>query len=87
MLERKVEKIILSELHVEVPDTETDIIDTGLVDSLGFVRLLSVLEREFQLQIDLDQLDLDDFRTVASIAGFLERRRPGTVKAAPVASE
>lgn len=74
MIERRVEKIFLDELRVEVPDRETDVIETGLVDSLTLVQLLSILEREFEMEMDLRELDLDDFRSVASIAGLLERR-------------
>lgn len=87
MVERRVEEIFLRELQVEVPDRDTDVIETGLVDSLAFVRLLSVLEREFQLEIDLDRLELDDFRSVSSIAGFLERRRAGATEPAPLAGD
>lgn len=74
MIERRVEKIFLDELRVEVPDRKTDVIETGLVDSLTLVQLLSILEREFEVEMDLQELDLDDFRSVASIAGLLERR-------------
>lgn len=87
LLERRVEEIFLRELQVEVPGRDIDVIDSGLVDSLSFVRLLSVLEREFQLQIDLDRLELDDFRTVSSIAGFLEGRRPDAPEPMPVAGD
>lgn len=74
MIERRVEEIFLTELRVEVPDRDTDVIDTGLVDSLTLVQLLSILEREFEVRIDLEELDLDDFRSVSSIADLLERR-------------
>lgn len=87
MLERRVEEIFLKELQVEVPGREADIIDTGLVNSLAFVRLLSSLEQEFQLQIELDELDLDDFRTVSSIVDFLERKRTSGAEAVPAGGD
>lgn len=87
MTERKVEEIFSRELQVEVPSRETDVIDTGLIDSLTFVQLLSILEREFQFEIDLEQLRLDDFRTVSSIAGFLDARMNGESTVATVAGD
>ncbi len=87
MMEERIEQIFLKELQVEVPDRQTDVIDTGLIDSLTFVQLLSVLEREFEVQIELDQLELDDFRTVTSIAGFLEQRRGATGGVTAVAGD
>lgn len=86
-LERRVEGIFLTELQVEIPDRETDVIDTGLVNSLAFVRLLSLLEQEFQLRIELAELDLDDFRTVSSIVEFLERRRASGAEAVPAGGD
>ncbi len=86
-LARRVEEIFLTELQVEVPDRETDVIATGLVNSLAFVRLLSLLEQEFQLRIDVDELDLDDFRTVSSILDFLERQRTGGAEAVPAGGD
>lgn len=87
MLERRVEEIFARELQVEVPGRDIDIIDSGLVDSLSFVRLLSVLEEEFQFQIDLDRLELDDFRTVSSIAGYLDQRGSDAAEPVPVAGD
>lgn len=74
MIERRVEKIFVDQLRVEVPDRDTDVIETGLVDSLTLVQLLSILEREFEVEMDLQELDLDDFRSIARIAGLLERK-------------
>lgn len=86
-LERRVKEIFLTELQVEVPDRETDIMATGLVNSLAFVRLLSLLEQEFQLRIEVDELDLDDFRTVSSIVEFLERKRTSGAEAVPAGGD
>lgn len=73
-VESRVERIFSGELKVEVPSRDTDVIDTGILDSLGFVRLLGTLEREFGTRIDLEELELDDFRSIASIARFLRAR-------------
>lgn len=61
-------RLFSEELNVEVPAPETDLLRTGLLDSLKFVDLLFSLEQEFGAQIDLDKLDLDHFRTVDQIA-------------------
>lgn len=53
------------ELHVDV---DTDVIADGILDSLAFVRLLVSLEEEFGLEVNLAELDLEDFSSVSSIA-------------------
>jgi acyl carrier protein len=58
--------------------TETDLIATGLLDSLALVDLLVQLEQEFDVQINLDDLEIDNFRSVRNIAAFIHRQRGGT---------
>lgn len=58
-------------LSMPAPPPEEDIIETGLLDSLGLVTLLFEIEQEFGLQIPLESLEIDDFRSLAGIARLL----------------
>lgn len=58
-------------LGVRVPDDDTDVIATGLLDSLGVAELLLTLEERFGITIDMATLDLDDVRSVRSIVGLV----------------
>ena len=60
-------------LGVRVPDDDTDVIATGLLDSLGVAELLLTLEERFDVTIDMASLDLDDIRSVRSIVALLAR--------------
>lgn len=64
-------------LHVEVPSVETDLLETGRLDSLGFVDLLVHLEREFGTEVSPADLELDNFRSIARIAAFVSARTNG----------
>lgn len=66
MHERIIE--IISEINpfVEVGEN-TDFIEEEVLDSLGIMALISELERAFGVKIDLGTVELDDFRTMASI--------------------
>lgn len=70
-LETRVQRIFLEQMQFDVPSVEEDLFDSGVVDSLSFVELLVHLEEEFGRRIDIEELDLDDFRTVAKIARVL----------------
>jgi len=70
-LEDQLERLFAEKLNVEVPSVETDLIDTGLVDSLTFVEFLAQLEAGFGIQVSLEDLEIDRFRTIARIAGFI----------------
>jgi acyl carrier protein len=47
--------------------TEEDLIETRLVDSLSFVEFIFVVEQASGNKIDMDNVDLDDLRTLAAI--------------------
>jgi acyl carrier protein len=64
--------LIRQELGVEVVAFDADLIETGLIDSLGLITLLAEIEREFGFELPLDTLEVDDFRTVERAAAYVE---------------
>jgi methoxymalonate biosynthesis acyl carrier protein len=70
-LTQQISTLFREKLHLQVPSPDTDLIDTGLVDSLTFVEFLAQLEQEFGVHLSLDDLELDRFRTVTRIAAFV----------------
>lgn len=76
----KVRGLFSEVLGVRVPDDDTDVIATGLLDSLGLAELLLTLESEFDITFDVATLHLDDVRSVRAIVSYLSatRGRVGT---------
>jgi acyl carrier protein len=72
VVEHRVLTILREGLDVEV-DPELDVIDSGLLDSLTFVDLVVRLEIAFDTTIDVESIELDDFRSARSIVGYLAR--------------
>src|SRR5436309_991640 len=58
-------------LHVEVSSVETDLIETGALDSLTFIELLLHLEQKLGFKISLEDLELENFRSITGIAKFI----------------
>ena len=54
--------------HIEVPSADTDLLESGILDSFQFVELLLQLEQNFNLRMKIDHIDLEDLRTLARIA-------------------
>jgi acyl carrier protein len=69
-------ELFARKLNLNVPSVDTDLIGTGLLDSLTLVELLAQLEETFSVSISADDLELEQFRSIASIAGFVVQRRP-----------
>jgi acyl carrier protein len=66
---------IFRELTIEVPDPDVDVIETGLLDSLGLVTVVYELEQRCGITIPFETLEVDDFRTVRSIARLAQERQ------------
>jgi D-alanine--poly(phosphoribitol) ligase subunit 2 len=67
----RAQRVFEDALHVAAPGPDVDIIQAGLIDSLALVTLLFELEVEFDVQLPLETLGVDDFRTIANIARTL----------------
>jgi D-alanine--poly(phosphoribitol) ligase subunit 2 len=64
--------LIRDRLHVDVGSIDTDLFETGLIDSLAFVELLIGLEAELGVSLGVDDLDVEAFRTVRRISQLVD---------------
>lgn len=69
----RVRRLFREALNVEVASDETDLIETGVLDSLALVELLFAIEREFSVSFALDEFEIDSFRTVSTISESIAR--------------
>ena len=75
-VESTIHRIFVDRLELDV-DVHTDVLSTGLLDSVAFVQLLAELEQEFGLRVDVADLRLEDFSSVSRIARFVSASRDG----------
>lgn len=74
-LETRITSLFEESLNVSVPSRETDLFESGGLDSLVFVELLVLMEREFGVSVALEEMELDNFRSIARIAEYLRSQR------------
>jgi acyl carrier protein len=84
-LVRTIGKLIAEKLLVEVDSPEDDLLATGVLDSLTLIELLLNLEHHFGMRIPLDELEIEDVRSVRSIARLVESKSPMRSRAVEVA--
>lgn len=51
-----------------------DLVGSGLVDSLGMMRLIAFIEKQFEIQIGPDDMTVENFGTLQSIEAFLKNK-------------
>ena len=69
-----VRRLIADRLHIDEPAPDLDLIDNGVLDSLALVEILFELERTFGIELALEELDIENFRTPTRIAAFVGRQ-------------
>ena len=74
-LHTEIASLLVHNLNVDVASVEDDLIDSGLLDSLKIVELLMELESRFMVKIPFEDLELESFRCVASIASLIANLR------------
>ncbi|WP_027343213.1 acyl carrier protein [Hamadaea tsunoensis] len=76
-----IRKYIVGEFAPDIaPDRlagDYDLLAGGVVDSLGLLKVISFLEREFGLPVDDLDLSPDDFRSIDEIDAFVARHTSG----------
>ena len=70
-LQQRVLAFLAEDMQLPVSDVTVDLIGEGVLDSLVFVDLIARLEETFAFQIDLADLEIDEFRSVQQIAAYV----------------
>lgn len=72
----KVHNYIIKESFAEKSDihTETLIFENNLLDSMGFLFLIDFLKEEFNIEVEDDELNNDNFKSIMSISDFVSAK-------------
>ena len=58
---------------------DDNLLTSGLIDSLGIIRLVNFIEDSFGVQVRPEDITIENFRTVNVIAEYLQRRQAETI--------
>jgi acyl carrier protein len=71
----QIKSILSNVINADVPSSDTDLVETGMLDSLALVSFILELETNFGLSVSYDNLEIDNFRTIKSIAQFVRQHQ------------
>ncbi|MCC6190604.1 MAG: acyl carrier protein [Anaerolineales bacterium] len=72
---KKIASFLARHLRTAELDGDEDIFAAGLVNSLFAMQIVLFVEKEFSVTVENDDLQLDNFRSVNAIAGFVARKQ------------
>jgi acyl carrier protein len=59
-------------------DENTNLIESGLIDSISLVRLITFLEEHFQIRVQDEEIVPEHFRSLKQIETFVTEHRAGS---------
>jgi acyl carrier protein len=74
-------EIFSQKLHIEVCSHDSNLFESGVLDSLHLVELVFELEQQFGVRIPLGETELENFRSIESIVLMLTRQNGNGTRA------
>jgi acyl carrier protein len=62
-----------SRIFKEIKDTDS-LIDSGIIDSLGTLKLVTFIEETFSIEIEMEDLNEKNFATLKDLAEFINHK-------------
>lgn len=70
-----VREFILRSVSVPGLADDTDLFEAGLVNSLFAVQLMTFIEKTFAIEVEMDDLDMENFKSLNATAAFVLRKQ------------
>ncbi|WP_184502941.1 acyl carrier protein [Streptomyces botrytidirepellens] len=74
-IERLVREFLAAAEDGPEPGADEDLFQSGRMDSLFALQLVNFTERTFDIEVDVDELDLAAFATIAKITEFVANKQ------------
>lgn len=70
-----VTRFLLSSINIANLKDDDDLFESGIVNSLFAVQLMTFLEKNFVMEIGMDDLDIENFKSVNATTAFVMRKK------------
>ena len=73
-IKETVRRFILSSINVADLSDDDNLFETGLVNSLFAVQLMTFIEKTFAIEVRMEDLDIENFKSLNAAAAFVARK-------------
>ena len=82
-LAAEIEALCIKKLSIRVSSTDQDLFESGLLDSLSLVQLIVELERHYQVELPIGEIDIAALRSIGEMAQLIGARRASPARLSP----
>ena len=72
---RTIRSFILDSINLPDLKDDDNLFESGIVNSLFAVQLMTFLERSFNIEVTMDDLSMDNFQSVSATSMFVDRKQ------------
>lgn len=73
-IKETVKRFILSSINISHLDDDDNLFESGIVNSLFAVQLMTFIEKIFAIEVGMDDLDIENFKSLNAVAAFVVRK-------------
>jgi len=73
-LEKILRTDVAADLGTQPLDSEEDLIELGIIDSLGIMKLIVSIEETFGIKVNDEEIVPENFQTLNSMTKFVEQK-------------
>jgi acyl carrier protein len=60
---------------LETVSYDDDLLSTGILDSIGMIRFISFIEKEFNIQVSSEDMTFDNFMSIEKITDYIQKKK------------
>ena len=72
-IKESIKGFISKTININIDDDE-DLFDSGIVNSLFSIQLVTFVEKNFNLIVTVDDLDIENFKSVNAVYNFVQNK-------------
>lgn len=69
-----VKRFILNSINIRHLDDDDNLFESGIVNSLFAVQLMTFIEKTFAIEVGMDDLDIENFKSLNAATAFVVRK-------------
>jgi methoxymalonate biosynthesis acyl carrier protein len=73
-IKQALREFILRSVRIPALGDDEDLFESGIVNSLFAVRLMTFVEKTFAIEVAMEDLEIDNFRSLNATTGFVLRK-------------
>lgn len=73
-IKETVKQFILRSVNIPHLNDDDNLFESGIANSLFAVQLMTFLERTFAIEVEMDDLDIENFKSLSATAAFVVRK-------------